>query len=84
MHSTKLKHGCDGTAPCGALEYCACGDKDATEIPDTIVDGSKQKCEADGLWYSCADMNCNLQRECASDLSLYDCACPRSPGSMCG
>jgi len=61
------------------LEYCAC--EEGYTPPDTYVDIDKQQCEADNLWYSCEDRNCNLQRECKSNKALYDCACP--PMQIC-
>ena len=74
----QLEHKCNDNDPT-LLQYCAC--EEGYTPPDTYVDIDKQKCEADNLWYSCEDRNCNLQRECKSNKALYDCACP--PMQIC-
>ena len=48
----------------------------AGHFEDVMGIAGAQRCDADGLWYSCGDERCNLGRSCSSSPGMFSCACP--------
>ena len=60
------------------LSSCACPANVilAGHFEDVLGIAGAQRCDADGLWYSCGDERCNLGRSCSSSPGMFSCACP--------
>ena len=59
---------------------CVCAPKTDPPVPEFLKSldvVQRVRCEADGLWYSCASSRCHGHaRPCASNSALLNCACP--------